>query len=236
MTHSTGNGRAQPGAIPDLIYPALRWNEADYATLRLKLEIYNDFVRLAKYRDGQVTDAYVVDPTELAAALAGIELSSGLLPRGCLFWAKKEGDDRLAIYIPPQIWPVMVRDEAQAWRVPLPGLILVGHGYHYSLWAAPERPTQADTPLYMAPCPNVHPEGVCRGSAPFPQAGPATMWQAVDAFFQSKFNRDLSTHKSKAYPHCVLDQWRALHQAGAQEYPLDDLVKTELTLGGLLDV
>jgi hypothetical protein len=221
-------------AIPDLIYPHLGWGESDYARLQVRLDIYDDVIVLKKFAHGEVVGQHIVNPTEVAAALAGLDLSSGLLPRDVLFWSKRGGEDRLAIYIPSNVWLVTVRGETLAWRVPLPGLILIGHGYDYSLWAVTERPTDTDTPLYMAPCPNVHPEGVCRGSAPFPKAGPTTIWQGWDSFISSKFNRDLSNHKSRAYPECVLDQWRALHQAGVETYPLDDLVATRLTLGGLI--
>lgn len=229
------NGRLLT-AIPDLIYPAFKWGEADYARLQARLDLYDDFVLLAKFRTGQVTEQYLVDPAELAAVLAGINLHSGLLPRDCLFWSKLRGHDRLGIYIPPKVWPVTIRNEVQAWRVPLPGLVFTGHEYDYSLWAVKDYPTDDNTPLYMAPCPNVHPEGVCRGSAPFPQAGPATIWHAVDIFFSSKFNRDLSNQKSLAHPDCVLDQWRKLNDAGADTYPPDDLVETNVTLRRLINV
>jgi hypothetical protein len=242
-----GSGLA---AIPDLIYPQVRWNEDDYARLEARLDLYTDFVVLSKFFAGEVSEKYVVDPAEVAAALAGLELGSGLLPENCLFWSKRDGWDRLGIYLPPRSWLVTVRDETQAhstgpstgsggasgqaWRIPLPGLVFTGHEYNYSLWAVTERPTEARTPLYLAPCPNVSLEGVCRGSAPFPRASTLTLWQAVDVFFSSKFNRDLSNSKSRAYPACVLDQWRALAQAGAEHYPLEDLVPTRLTLGGLI--
>lgn len=237
MNNSTGNNNGHLlTAIPDLIYPAFKWGESDYARLQARLDLYDDFVTLSKFRTGQVTDQYLVDPTELAAVLAGVNLHSGLLPRDCLFWSKLQGYDRLGIYIPPQVWPVTIRNEPQAWRVPLPGLIFTGHEYDYSLWAVKDYPTDDSTPLYMAPCPNVHPEGVCRGSAPFPQAGTATIWHAVDIFFSSKFNRDLSNQKSRAFRDCVLDQWHALHEAGAENYPLGDLVETNLTLRRLIHV
>jgi hypothetical protein len=247
-------------AIPDLIYPAFKWGESDYASLQARLDLYDDFLVLSKFRSGQVTEQYLVDPVELTAALAGLSLHSGLLPEGCLFWGKQRGADRLGLYLPPRVWLVTVRDDpsassgqapsvgsgqappsansgnvsGQAWRVPLPGLIFTGHGYDYSLWAVKAYPTADTTPLYLAPCPNVQPEGVCRGSAPFPQAGPASLGRAVDVFFSSKFNRDLSNQKSRAFPHCVLDQWRRLHETGAELYPLDDLVETGLTLRRLL--
>ena len=170
----------------------------------------------------------------MAATLSGVTLSSGLLPRDSLFWSKKEGQDRLGLYLPPQVWTVSVRDQTLAWRVPLPGLIFIGHGYDYSLWAVTERPTDVNARLYLAPCPNVH-QGICRGNAPFPLAAPATMGQAVDAFFSSRFNRDLSNGKSKTHPDCILDQWQALHEAGVEAYPLDDLVDAHVTLGRLIN-
>jgi hypothetical protein len=221
--------------VPDLIFPHIKWRDDDHASLEGRLDLFTDFIVLSKFRKGEVTEQYVVDPAEMAAAIAGISLNSGLLPHDCLFWSKKDGYDRLGIYIPPQVWPVVVRGEAQAWRVPLPGLVFVGHDYDYSLWAVAERPADRRAPLYLAPCPNVHPQGVCRGNVPFPRAGTTTVWQAVEAFFASKFNRDLSDGKSRAYPNCVLDQWQALHQAGAETYPLDDLILTNLTLGRLID-
>jgi len=233
--NNSGNDRNRSlGALPDLIYPAIRWDDDDYARLQARLDFFQDFIMLSKFERGEVTRQHIVDPAEVATALAGIDLNSGLLPPDVLFWSRRHGQVRLGLYLPPQIRLVTIRDEAQAWRVPLPGLIFVGHGYNYTAWAVTERPTSPETRLYMAPCPNVHPEGVCRGNAPFPQADPATIWHAVDIFFSSKFNRDLSNQKSQAYPNCVLDQWRALHQAEADVYPLDDLVKTHLTIGRLI--
>lgn len=228
------NPGPRPPALPDLIYPQRRWQDEDYAQLITRLDCFSDFIVLSKYRAGAVSEQFIVDPAELAAALSGITLSSGLLPRETLFWSKQAGQARLGIYVPPQVWTVSVRDEPEAWRVPLPGLIVVGHGYDYHLWAVTARPTDVTTRLYLAPCPNVH-EGVCRGSAPFPLAGPTTMVQAVEAFFGSRFNRDLSNGKSKTYPDCVLDQWRTLHQSQVESYPLADLVETPFTLRRLLD-
>jgi hypothetical protein len=110
----------------------------------------------------------------------------------------------------------------------------VGHSYDYSLWAVTERPAVESAPLYLAPCPNVSLKGVCRGNAPFPKAAPATIWQAVEVFFGSKFNQDLANGKSRSHPGNILDQWRALNQAGAETYPLEDLVLTDITLRRLV--
>ncbi len=233
--HSPVELATVPGGIADLVYPHIPWHEDDYARLEGRFDLYSDFIILTKFQEGQATEQILVDPAEVAACLSKINLNSGLLPRNCLAWGKKEGQDGLSIYVPPKVWFVSIRGEPQAWRVPLPGLILAGRGYNYKLWAVADRPTTCEDQLYMAPCPNVSPEGVCQGNAPFPQVSPATIWQGVEAFFSSRFNRDLSNQKSRKYPDCVLDQWRDLHQAGAETYPLADLVGTNLTLGSLID-
>ena len=225
----TGDG---PGRImvPDLINPLIKWSQNDKATLEATISLFTDFIMFTKYKEGEVTDNYCVHPAQVAAALAGIDLSSGLLPQNCLFWSKKDGFDRLGVYIPPQLRYVTLRNEARAWRVPMPGLIMIGHDYNYSLWAVKVAPTDLKVPLFLAPCPNIHPGGVCQGNAPFPRAGTTTMWQAVDVFFSSKFNRDLGNKKSKKFPENIVDGWEALHQADAETYPLDDLEPANLTL------
>lgn len=221
--------------LTDLVYPGVRWDEQEYARLQARLDVYEDFIVLSRYRHGEVTQQYVVDPTELAIALAGISLTSGPLPPQTLFWGRKEGYDYLGVYLPPAVWPVAVRYDTQtkleagrAWQVPLPGLLFVGHHHDYQLWAvADDPPFGPETPLYVAPLPNVHPNGVCRGSAPFPPASPATIYQAVTVFFESRFNHDLSRGKSKRHPERVLDHWYELDQAGRSRYPLDDLLPAE---------
>jgi PRTRC genetic system protein B len=142
----------------------------------------------------------------------------------------------MGVYIEPQVWVVSLRGEKQVLRVPLPGLVFTGRGYDYSLWAVQGRPTSAAARLYVAPCPNLTNQGVCRGNAPFPEAHPNTIWSAVEVFFTSRFNQDLGDGKSKRYPQNVLNMWRHLSQNGAEEYPLTDLVETNFTLERLINV
>ena len=216
--------------LTDMIYPGIRWHEQDYATLQARLDLYDDFIILSRFREGKTTRQQVVSPLDVAAALGNLPLTSGLLPPGTLFWGRSHGHDRLGLYLPPQTWVVTARDQdypdsqGASWRVPLPGLIFAGQQYDYSLWAVKEAPPlDLNTPLFHAPTPNVSPEGVCRGSAPFPVAHGATMMQAVEVFFRSRFNHDLSNSKSRKHPERVLDHWYELNQSGAETYPLDDL-------------
>jgi hypothetical protein len=245
MTQATSPGNNTNGAgsltgpglvnrftrLTDMIYPGIRWHEQDYATLHAQLSFYDDFIVMSRFRDGQVSRQQIVNPLDVTTALSNLALTSGLLPPGALFWGRSDGHERLGLYLPPQVWPVSVRDQdypdthGAAWQVPLPGLIFVGCHFDYSLWAVKEPPPLTpETVLYHAPTPNVAPDGVCRGSAPFPAATAATMLQAVEVFFRSRFNHDLSNGKSRKHSQRVLDHWYELNEAGLTEYPLDDLM------------
>jgi hypothetical protein len=160
-----------PGGVPDLIIPQVSWKKGDYASLQGRLDLYTDFVILSKFKEGKVTEQYPVDPVELAAAIGGVNLSSGLLPPNCLFWSKLNGLDRLGVYLPPQMRYLTVRGEALAWRVPLPGLIMVGHDYDYSLWAVVEEPNSGGHPPLSGALPQHLPSGSVSGQRALPPGG-----------------------------------------------------------------
>lgn len=207
----------------------------DRAKLRLLLLFFQDFVVGQKFEDkGKPQQPFMVDPAQVVVTLAGISLNSGLLPENVLFWGMVDSYPRVAIFIPAQVWPVAVRGHQEALKVPLPPLVFIGHRYDYSIWAVEGWPSNLNAPVYIAPCPNTSPAGVCRGNAPFPSADPATIWQAWDAFMSSKFNEDLAEGKSRACPKNILEQWVRLHEEGADVYPREDLIGTNLTVGGLI--
>jgi PRTRC genetic system protein B len=224
----------QEGAI-DLalpVYPQFKFDKDDYDSVKMRLDLYSSMIVATKYDQGRPMETYALDPADVAAALTNIPLVSGLLPRGCLFWGKANGGEWLAIFVEPKVWPVSVERQKETWYVPMPGLVFIGQGGEYTLYAVKEQywPV-ADTPLYYAPCPNVYGNtGVCQGNAPFPPASAGTIWRAVEVFFSSGFNMHLVQGKSLAHKDNILEVWRELHEAGAGEYPLDDLVATNLTL------
>ena len=121
-------------------------------------------------------------------------------------------------------------------RERLPPQVVLGAVVNASL-AVAERPMGLSVRLYKAPCPHVNSEGICLcpNGTPFPCAGGATIWQAADIFFDSRFGRRLSGEKSRAYPDNVLNQWRTLSHQGDTFYPLEDLVETSLNLGRVID-
>jgi len=163
-------------------------------------------------------------------------LTTGLLPTGCLFWQKTGSQERLAIQSPPQVWTVSVVELGRL-RVPMPGLVWLGQGREYQLYAVAEAgPLTAKTELYHAPCPNVS-GSVCTGNVPFPVASRETIWAALHLFFESEFNTHLDNGKSiRLGKGSILPLWQELAAAGAETYPVEDLVKAKTTLGRLLEV
>jgi PRTRC genetic system protein B len=226
------NGRAP---VPGFVFPEIEpEDEGEYASLQMRLDLYEDVILATRYEAGTPGATYAVDPDDLALALADLSLSSKFLPPNCLFWGKSGGAERLAVYLPPQVWPVSVQGEKETWRVPLPGLVFEGKGTNYRIYAVKRRPDTPAEPLYLAPVPNMS-GSICTGNAPFPVAGAGTIMPAVAAFFESGFNTHLSNGKSRKHPTGVLAMWRELREAGAEAYPPDDLVEARMTVANMME-
>ena len=222
------------------ILPQVEWEDYCYSSLQTRLDIFEDMVVATKYNEKREPTTFVVDPLDLVTSLSGVPVSSDLLPEGCLFWQRRDGHERIGIWLPPQVWRLRVEPTTRVNRViPLPGLVFVGTETRYNLWATATtaRPA-ADTPLYLAPAPNVSRDrrGVCHGSVDFPVCGSATIWSAAAAFFESGFSNHLDNGKSKSAPGSILPLWRELHRAKAATYPVEDLVAASITLAEVINV
>jgi len=222
------------------ILPQVEWEDHCYSSLQTRLDIFEDMVVATRYDEKREPTTFVVDPLDLVTSLSGVPVTSGLLPAGCLFWQRRDGHERIGIWLPPQVWRLRVEPTTQVNRViPLPSLIFVGAETRYNLWATATtaRPS-ADTPLYLAPAPNISRDrrGVCHGSVDFPTCDSATIWSAVAAFFESGFSNHLDNGKSKSTPDSILPLWKELHRAKAETYPVEDLVAASITLGEVINV
>lgn len=238
-------GSANAGQITSLIepvytpiFPDLNFDSDAYAHIQMRLDLYEDMIVATHYDNTEPGASFVVDPMDLAAALGDLPFGSGLLPKNCLFWSKRGGHERLAVYIEPQVWAVSIERDKRTWHVPLPGLVFLGHEQRYEIYAVKEEPTADNLrlPVCIAPVPNMTPgsRSICQGNAPFPVAASGTIWQAVSAFFESGFNEHLVQNKSQKYPDNILRMWRILNRVQATEYPLDDLVSHHMTIRDLL--
>jgi hypothetical protein len=209
-------------------------DDSIYQSLEARLDIFTESVVLTRYgSDGEPEACYEVSPLDLAAAFAGLPVTTGMLPRDTLFYAESGADPIVGIYLEPQRRTLPLTDLAAQHagvngdeiEIPTPPLVFVGHGKQYRIYAVMGYPTDPATTLYHAPFPNVHPDGrICAGTADFPTCSPATIRQAAEAFFSSRFNTHLTNGKSRKNSPDVLYTWREIAESGAEEYPFGDMV------------
>ena len=211
-----------------------------HQSVKARIDILTDAIYLTRYSDGHATACRELDPSDLAAAFGGVTIATPLLPPGCLSWSRKDGREKLVIYIPPQRRLVMVvgkkGDDRTPLDIPFSPLVLTGSGTNYDLYAVKQQPTAPSEPLFCAPFSNVNGSAghVCWGDVRPPSAGPETIWPAFKLFVESDFNEHWSNGVSHEFPDDVRDLWRYLITQAAAVYPLTDLVTTGRTLGAIL--
>ncbi len=194
-------------------------------TLHLQLEVYEETILLRGF-NGDANWVRTVSADEIANVFTQhLGFSSGLLPRDALWWNQGETGQVVALWRPPQVWPVALQREAfrppGRLRLPMPGLVFVcSPGRAPWVYAALERPTNAEQQLYRMPAFNVFSDGrVCPGSHRFPEK----VGQVPESFFQSYFSgTGDSRNRSKKHPDNLHALWEEID--GKTEYPVEDLV------------
>ena len=204
--------------------------------LRLQLEVYNETILLRGFEEDS---AWV--RTVSADAIANVFTqhlgsSSGLLPQDAIWWSQGETGQVVALWRPPQVWPVALQREAfkspARLRLPMPGLVFVcSPGRAPWVYAATSRPTDPEQHLFRAPAFNVFRDGrVCPGSHRFPEE----VGLAPESFFQSYFSlTGDSRNRSTKHPDNLQALWEELD--GTTDYPMEDLVP-QCTVGQAMAV
>ena len=139
--------------------------------------------------------------------------SSGLLPQDAIWWNQGETGQVVALWRPPQVWPLALQREAfkppDRLRLPMPGLVFVcSPGRPPWVYAATERPSDPEQHLFRAPAFNVFSDGrVCPGSHRFPEE----VDLIPEGFFQSFFSLTGDTRdRSKKHPDNLQALWEEL--------------------------
>ena len=197
--------------------------EAPRDVLKVQLEVYNETVLLRGF-EADRTWVRTVSADEIANVFTKhLGFSSGLLPKNALWWNQGETGRVVALWRPPQVWPVALQREAfqPPARLPMPGLVFVcSPGRAPWVYAALERPSDPEQQLHRTPAFNVFRDGrVCPGSHRFPEE----VGRIPESFFQSFFSlTGDSQGRSKQHPDNLQDLWEELD--GKAEYPVEDLV------------
>ena len=193
--------------------------------LKVQLEVYGETILLRGF-EGEVNWVKTVSADEIANAfIQHLGFSSGLLPEDALWWNQGETGQAVALWRPPQVWPVALQREAfkppTRLRLPMPGLVFVcSPGRAPWVYATLDRPGDAEQQLFRAPAFNVFRDGrVCPGSHRFPER----VEMIPESFFRSFFSlTGDSRNRSKKHPDNLHALWEEID--GNDEYPVEDLV------------
>jgi len=78
--------------------------------LQLRLDFHQESVVLHDYAEGRTT-VRLVSALDVAHALASeLDLTTGLLPRDALWWARTSTGTRVAVWREPAVWTVRLRE------------------------------------------------------------------------------------------------------------------------------
>lgn len=204
-----------------------------------RVTIHDGYARVeTKGKGGNVSKPVTVD--SLALALAGIPMSSGVLPRNTLFYTTVGADVRLGVYAPPAIHSVQT--PSQQYLIPLPGLILAGYKTTWELYAVASNGDfvewpDAQTRLYYPPMPNVFNNAtICQGDMSFPDCTTDNIWQVFrELVMGSYFTGHIVNGRCVSAPQNIFDLWQRLDQdTNALSFPNSELVPMkDMTLGDL---
>jgi hypothetical protein len=181
----------------------------------------------------------------LRQAFSRLPVDTAWLPPGLVRWGIRDGREWAVQFIPPGTYPLILKVEQTPARtqeartqenrtveartaerqiqVPLPGLVLVGSGTNYYIWAVKDKSFDPAGKLYQAPLPNLGGNGlVCYGSNRVPEASTTTMREAWQLFIQSPFNGHQSNAKCRSNPEDVRQLLYRLE--GCRKFPQRELL------------
>ncbi len=190
---------------------------------------------LFRFRDKGGTVAYkFLSPASVRAAFAQETIDTQWLPPNVRRWGIGKQGEWLLVTHSPHVYEFSFAglhgSEAVTLGVPMPALAFLGYGQRYHIWAFTDRDLRANSPLFVAPLPNVDANGaICFGTNIMSPASARTMGDAWNLFLASPFSNHSVNGKSKAFPDDVRLQLEQLAQAGRRRYPLRDLVPLRST-------
>ena len=211
---------------------------------KLQLSFYDFGVMMRRVTEGGGCMEYPVDPAQIAAAMATkTRWYTGILnPNTICILA--EGVQRAVVeYRPPQKTAIFLEGSEVPLKVPLPGLLLIrltesGDHPKYMIFAAKERPTSLKAKLFQPPLPNIYAQGaICWGSVKKVSASAlagSDLAEDWKMFLGSPFNGHSVDGKSHSHKKDIRLKLAELETQKVREYPLDDLVGMNQTLGKVL--
>lgn len=223
---STSIPKTLPTLNPSLIAELLANSPRPLLHTQAELIIL-DGQYLLHYRDGDKTQYKFLSSTALRNAFAHSSIDSGWLPPGVVRWGSGEKGEWIIQFLPPSRHTLLFAFEQKPilLNIPMPGLVFMGYGGDYYLWAVKGSQFDESAIAYHTPLPNIDYNGrICFGSNSAPKASPAGITEAWKLFLNSPFNRDHANNKSRCYPDSVILHLQEIYQQGKKKYPYRDLI------------
>lgn len=213
-------------------------NEETYDKPLAHITIYGTHIIKTQYEgegSHQKQISKLVNPQDVITAMSNlVSLNTGLLPRDTVAAGFSQGELFITVYLPPTIREIetKISGKTRKYTLPTPGLIFSAYKQSMKLFAYQNDYFEPKAPLFVAPYPNIHPDGsVCKGSVTFPTASAKSIYEMSNLFFSSRFNNDLTGGKTQISK-SLFELWERLN--GAASYPLDELVPTNRRLEEVL--
>ncbi|MBM3129472.1 MAG: hypothetical protein FJ009_12700 [Chloroflexi bacterium] len=199
---------------------------------------------LFRHRDQTgATTIKFISPESVAAAFAQIRVDSGWLPPNVLRWGIGASGEWIASSIPPGVSELTFEVDASnskepnpiVLKVALPGLVFLGYGIQYFVWAVTQKPGPT-IQTYHAPLPNVDTQGrICFGGNRVPRAATGTLAATWQLFQGASFTSHLANGKSRRSPEDVRVHLFDLARRNRRHYPTRDLLPMNRTLEQVID-
>jgi hypothetical protein len=211
----------------------------------------------SKTKGGGYTEEFRSDAA-VREAFSGIPIDTGwfnlqLTCPGVVRWRDGRIGQSVIAFIPPSIHTLEVTNDGSGepyalahLSVPLPGMVICGHGHKYWIWAVKTERLDPYQEIFRCPLPNVYQDGaVCWGLLKPEKATANTILNAWELFINSTFNNHFANGRSKKYGDDVrlmLKEVAAANALAAEtgsaqvKYPAtEDLVRQKPITGATLD-
>jgi hypothetical protein len=165
-----------------------------------------------------------LSPETLQKAFRIERIDTGWLPAHIVRCGSNTTGEWSVLFVPPGQHTIELQETGML-QVPLPGLVMVGVGRDYRLWAVSTKQFQPEAMGYCAPLPNVYENGkICWGTHHPPISEVQSVTHTWKLFMSSPFNQDLVSGKSRSCDSDIRQHLMALSNRRRKSYPCQDLV------------
>lgn len=169
---------------------------------------------------------------QVTRAFRDLRTDTGWIDRRVLRYSESADGNAILSYLPAGERTITIMfpgERIETLTVPLPTLILLGKGKEYYLWAAGTSRVTRNTPIAVAPLPNIGSGKICFGKNEVPETHPSTISNVWKLIFDAPFNGDHSTGRCQT-ENDVRDLLEKLAADKVKKFPTPQLLMSSNTV------